>query len=260
MSGTPIWTARQTVCFSPPGCPSGYVNLPSRNNLPLPVRQYSLPHIVARQWGRVSSPTTLAMSLCHSGNAPFAHMRKRCKASCSDPPSRPRTFLQLAMCCLCHVFLGRSSTVLDAVPNAIALFSLHSSSDVSGRPFCSVPSDTTTEESPSMSGTVLAPSSSFFRAAVGLARNTISEVSTLHPVVHLLLKCITSINPDPLSNPALARRLIAICSDAAGRWRASTTTVFSPSTRCHNRLPHSAWCARIHGLKRVLIHVEPRSE
>ena len=123
VSGTPIWTARQTVCFSPPGCPSGYVNLPSRYNLPLPVRQYSLPHIVARQWGRVSSPTTLAMSLCHSGNAPFAHMRKRCKASCSDPPSRPHTFLQLVMCCLCHVFLGRSSTVLDAVPNAIALFS-----------------------------------------------------------------------------------------------------------------------------------------
>jgi hypothetical protein len=91
VSGTPMWTARQTAFSSPSGCPSGHDNLTSRYNLPLPVRQYSLPNIVARQWGRVSSSTTLALTLCHSGNAPFAHIRMRCRASHSDPPSRTHT-------------------------------------------------------------------------------------------------------------------------------------------------------------------------
>ena len=165
----------------------------------------------------MSSPTTLALTLCHSGNAPFAHIRMRCKASCSEPPSRPHTFLQLAIRCLCQLFLGRSSTVLDAVPNSIALFSLHSSPDMSGRPFCSVPTDTSTEASPSMPGIVLDPSSSFLRAVVGRARNISSEVSSLRPAVHLLLSCMTSIKPDSLSKPILVRRRIAVCSDTAGR-------------------------------------------
>ena len=140
----------------------------------------------------------------------------RCKASCSDPPSRPHTFLQLAIRCLCQLFLGRRSTVLDAVPDFIALFTLHSSPDMSGRPFCSVPTDTSTEASPSMPGIVLVPSSSFRRAIVGRARNINSEVNSLRPLVHLLLNCITSIKPDSLSKPTLVRRRIAVCSDAAG--------------------------------------------